>query len=122
MSDQTDGEYSVIVTETPPNGGPPMHVHTHEDELFYVLKGNYTFLYGNEVIYAKQGDFIRLPKGVPHRFINKDTITGVTMNTITPGGFENFFIEISKYSEAGTLSKPVIDSIAGKYGIEFLKK
>ncbi len=122
MSEQTNGEYSVILTETPPDGGPPMHVHTHEDELFYVLKGNYMFHYGEKTIEAKEGDFIRLPKGVPHRFVNKDSITGITMNTITPGGFENFFVEISELSKKDNLSKPKIDSIATKYGITFLKK
>ncbi len=44
------------------------------------------------------------------------------MNTITPGGFENFFNEISKESEANKLTKYKIDSIANKYGVSFVKK
>lgn len=122
LSEDTNGKYSVIITETPPNGGPPLHIHTHEDELFYVLKGNFDFFYGALKIAAKKGDFIQLPKGIPHRFINKDSITGITMNTITPGGFENFFDDIAEFSKTQTLSKPKIDSIANTYGIKFLKK
>ncbi|WP_394801785.1 cupin domain-containing protein [Tenacibaculum ovolyticum] len=71
---------------------------------------------------AKQGDFIKLLRGIPHRFVNTDTIVGITMNTITPGGFENFFNEISKESEANKLTKYKIDSIANKYGVSFVKK
>lgn len=122
LSEDTNGKYSVIITETPPNGGPPLHIHTHEDELFYVLKGNFVFFYGDLKIAAQKGDFIQLPKGIPHRFINKDSITGITMNTITPGGFENFFDDIAEFSKTQTLSKPKIDSIANTYGIKFLKK
>jgi len=121
LSEDTHGKYSVIITETPPNGGPPLHIHTHEDELFYVLKGNYEFFYGDKKMSAQMGDFIQLPKGIPHRFINKDTITGITMNTITPGGFEYFFDDIAEFSKVQRLSKPIIDSIANTYGIKFLK-
>lgn len=121
LSDQTNGEYSIIVTETPPNGGPPMHIHTNEDELFYILKGNYVFNCGDEKIEVRQGDFIRLPRGIPHNFVNTDSITGITMNTITPGGFENFFNDISKASKNNTLSKSEVDSIANTYGVKFIK-
>ena len=122
ISSQSNGEYSVIVTETPPEGGPPLHVHSNEDELFYVLKGTYIFTCGKKEINAKQGDFIRLPRGVPHKFVNTDTITGITMNTITPGGFEIFFSEMAKASKNGRPSKSIVDSIAKKYGVQFVKK
>ena len=122
LSNQTNGEYSVIISETPPNGGPPLHVHENEDELFYILKGNFVFNSGDTKIEAKQGDFVRLPRGIPHNFINTDTTVGITMNTITPGGFENFFREISKYSAINKLTKLEIDSIANTYGVSFIKK
>jgi len=122
LSDQTNGDYSVIITETPSQGGPPLHVHKNEDELFYILKGNYLFNCGEKKIQAKQGDIIRLLRGVPHSFINTDTIVGISMNTITPGGFEIFFKDISKNSKVNTLTKHKIDSIANNYGVTFVKK
>ncbi|SEB36726.1 Cupin domain-containing protein [Tenacibaculum sp. MAR_2009_124] len=122
LSSQSNGTYSVIITETPPEGGPPLHVHSNEDELFYVLKGKYTFTCGEKKMKAKQGDFIRLPRGIPHRFVNTDTITGITMNTITPGGFEKFFSEMAEASKNGRPSKSVINTIANKYGVKFVKK
>ncbi|MDG1805900.1 cupin domain-containing protein [Flavicella sp.] len=121
LSEATDGAYSVIVTDTPPMGGPPPHVHSHEDELFYVLKGHYKFFCGDKVMDAPQGSLVQLPKGIPHHFKNIDTITGITINTITPGGFENFFETIAQISKKGKPSRQQIDSIANTYGMKFVK-
>jgi len=33
------GGLTVIETTVPPGAGAPMHVHAHEDEIFYVLDG-----------------------------------------------------------------------------------
>lgn len=121
LSEDTNGEYSVIITETPPNGGPPKHIHTHEDELFYVLQGRYEFSFEDSLIIAKKGDMIHLPKGKSHSFKNIDTITGITMNTITPGGFEGFFEGISSLSKQNMLGRKQIDSLANVYEIRFLK-
>ncbi|WP_440882183.1 hypothetical protein [Tenacibaculum sp. C7A-26P2] len=60
-----------------------------------MLKGNYTFNFGSKKIDVKQGDFIKLPKGITYNFTNTDTLPDITISTITPGGFENFFNEIS---------------------------
>jgi quercetin dioxygenase-like cupin family protein len=35
----TDGNYAIMETVTPPQGGPPLHRHGREDESFYVLEG-----------------------------------------------------------------------------------
>lgn len=121
LSEETDGAYTVIMTETPPAGGPPKHVHKHEDELFYVLKGTYEFYCGDQTMTAKKGDMVRLPKGIPHHFKNIDSITGITMNTITPGGFEHFFDEIAAIAKQRKPTRQEIDSIANNYGMRFLK-
>lgn len=122
LSDETNGEYSVIVTETPPNGGPPKHIHSQEDELFYVLKGQFTFTCGEETIQAKEGDFVRLPRGVPHQFVNTDSTTGITMNTITPGGFDHFFMDVAELTQKGEMSRIKVDSLGKVYGVQFLKQ
>lgn len=121
MSEATDGDYTVIMSHTPPEGGPPLHVHKNEDELFYVLKGKYLFTCGDEKIQASEGSFVRLPRGVPHNFRNIGTEEGITMNTITPGGFEGFFDDIARLSKEKPLSREQVDSIANLYGLKFLR-
>ena len=35
--EQTGGQYTLVEAFVPPDGGPPPHTHTREDEAFYLL-------------------------------------------------------------------------------------
>lgn len=122
MSEETAGHYSVIMSHTPPAGGPPPHVHQHEDEAFYVVKGTYLFTCGEEKIEAKEGTLVHLPRGIPHTFQNIGDSTGVLLNTITPGGFEKFFEEIDQLPKNQPLDREKVASIASTYGLKFLPR
>jgi mannose-6-phosphate isomerase-like protein (cupin superfamily) len=43
------------------------HHHEHEDELFYVVKGNFTMEFRDKNVHANEGEFIIVPKAVDHR-------------------------------------------------------
>lgn len=120
MSEQTAGQYSVVISTTPPQGGPPLHVHSHEDEMFYVLEGEYEFRCGDEARRVSAGTLVHLPRGIPHGFRNVGTAPGVLMNTITPGGFEQFFEEIDQLPKDKPLDRGKVTEIAAKYGLRFL--
>ncbi|MFQ4138675.1 cupin domain-containing protein [Nodosilinea sp. PGN35] len=120
MSSQTDGAYSVVISTTPPAGGPPLHVHEHEDELFYILRGTYEFRFGDETITANSGDLVHLPAHIPHTFRNVGSAPGMAMNTMTPGGFEQFFVEIDRLPKDQPLDRSQVAAIASRYGLRFL--
>ena len=42
------------------------HKHDHEDELFFVVKGNLKIRLRDKVIELKEGEFAVIPKGVEH--------------------------------------------------------
>ena len=44
----TGGRYAVIEQVTPPGWGPPRHIHSREDEIFYILDGSYELHVGDE--------------------------------------------------------------------------
>lgn len=120
MSEATGGQYSVIVSTTPPGGGPPRHVHRNEDEMFYVLEGEFEFYSGGETTRAQQGALVILPRGIPHGFRNVGPTAGMLMNTMTPGGFEGFFEEIDRLPKDGPLDRQLVETIASRYGLSFL--
>jgi quercetin dioxygenase-like cupin family protein len=49
-------------------GGPPLHVHPNQDEVFYIIEGDYLFDVGGEKQTLTTGDTIFLPRNVPHTF------------------------------------------------------
>src|SRR3954466_11611267 len=59
------GATEVIIR---PGEEPPMHVHKHEDEWFYVIDGEVTFHVGGESHVGGSGSFVSFPRGIPHTF------------------------------------------------------
>jgi mannose-6-phosphate isomerase-like protein (cupin superfamily) len=60
----TGGAFSVIEEIAPLD--TPLHVHEHEDELFYVLEGEHVFQVGDEEFEVGPGGLAFGPRGVPH--------------------------------------------------------
>ncbi len=42
------------------------HTHEHEDEMFYVLKGQLTIKFRGRDVHLDEGEFLIIPKGVEH--------------------------------------------------------
>ena len=45
---ETGGRYTVLEQVTPAGWGPPRHIHSREDEIFYILEGTYEVHCGDE--------------------------------------------------------------------------
>lgn len=64
------------------------HVHDGEDDAFYILEGELTFVLADREERAGPGAFVLIPPGVEHGFRN-DTESRVRMlNVHAPGGFD----------------------------------
>jgi quercetin dioxygenase-like cupin family protein len=114
---QTGGAMGVWEDVVEPGDGPPLHVHTREDELFHVIDGRFRFWAGDESLLAEAGTTLVLPRGLPHRFENAGEFSGRLLVTVTPGGFENFFLDLER-EQVGTLA--AAEAIAARYGLIFL--
>jgi len=51
-------------------GGPPLHLHEHQDEIMYVASGEFLVQIGEEVMTVKTGDAAFIPGGTHHTFAN----------------------------------------------------
>ena len=74
LSDDESGGLGVSLVTQPPGIATPLHRHTHEDEAFFLLDGSMTYRAGDEIYRLTEGDFIWLPRGLPHAF----RVTGST--------------------------------------------
>jgi uncharacterized cupin superfamily protein len=51
-----------------PPGDSPYHIHDAEDEIFYVLEGELSFVSGDKAWKGGPGTFAFLPRGISHGF------------------------------------------------------
>src|SRR5690606_35652423 len=83
----------------------PLHVHSREDEVWYVLEGEIRFIIGDEERVGGQGTFAYIPKGVPHTFqVRSDTARWFGFGT--PAGLDQWFFETGEPARALTLPPP----------------
>ena len=59
-----------------------------EDDAFYVLEGELTFLLGDDEVRAPAGTFVLVPPGVPHTFANRTATPVRVLNIHAPAGFD----------------------------------
>jgi quercetin dioxygenase-like cupin family protein len=128
--EETGGAYFAMEALVPPGGGPPAHIHTREDETFYVLEGEIEFLLGEETILAGLGDFVNVPRRTVHRFLNVGAETAKLILTFTPAGIDRWFAEILDAAPNEIRPEDVPDNVeevaaryvatASAYGITFV--
>jgi mannose-6-phosphate isomerase-like protein (cupin superfamily) len=118
-SEETGGAYSIVENIVAPLDGPPPHVHHNEDEVFYVVEGEFEIRCGEKTFTAAKGSLAILPRNIPHAFRNIGVTDGKLLTTITPGGFEKFFAEVSR--EVPTMPPDIekLREIGRKYNLEF---
>ena len=126
--EDTGGKYCQWEAIVPPGGGPPPHVHSREEEGFYILEGEITFQIGGERLIATAGMFANMPVGVPHSFNNESDKPAKMILTVAPAGLEGMFFEVGIPVSEGTTSaappsREEIEKLlkfAPEYGIEIL--
>src|SRR5258707_1946555 len=94
LGDETNGKYALWEAIVPPGGGPPPHVHSREEEGFYILEGEITFHIGEQRIVASAGMFANMPVGTPHSFKNESNRPAKMLISVAPAGLEKMFFEV----------------------------
>ena len=64
------------------------HVHDDEDDAFYILDGEMTFVVEGEDVPAPPGTFVLVPPGVSHGFRNDGDVPVRMLNIHAPAGFD----------------------------------
>jgi mannose-6-phosphate isomerase-like protein (cupin superfamily) len=125
---ETNNAFFQFEAIVPEGSGPPPHVHSREDESFYIVSGRLEILLGDKIYQAKRGDFVYIPRGTIHRFKNVGRETAVQLVTFVPAGMERFFREVfPEVKDRNAAPPPVTEDLikrmneaAPKYGLEFV--
>jgi len=88
LSEHTPRVNVSVITMAPGREGPESHVHEDEDDVFYVLDGELTFLLDEGDVPAPAGTFVLVPPGVKHTFRNALGRPTRALNIHTPAGFD----------------------------------
>jgi quercetin dioxygenase-like cupin family protein len=113
----TGGAFALHSGTMAPGTGAPLHVHTHEDETFYVIAGEVEATVGDDRQTLEAGDCIFLPRGIPHRLQNISSEQAQIIMLIQPAGLEEFFERVEQLSKTGPPSPHTLPELAAGFGI-----
>lgn len=119
--EETGGWLSAGILDAPPENGPPLHVHSNEDEMFIVIEGTFAIFANGEWTECGPGATAFLPRDKPHTFKNVGSTPGKLCVIANPPGMESFFDQCEEpfYRENGP-DMEAITGIAENHGIRFL--
>jgi quercetin dioxygenase-like cupin family protein len=115
------GAAAVFRHTVPSLSGPPLHRHSYEDEWFYVLEGEITFVVDGERNVLHAGGSAFAPRGTAHTFKNFNDSPAEMLVMTTPGRFNLFFEELAALNAGrSTPDMEGTERLMNDYGIELL--
>ena len=119
--EESGGWLSAGIFEAPAGNGPPIHIHTNEDEMFIVIEGRFSFFTDGRWTEGGPGTSVFLPRNKPHCFKNIGDTPGKLCVLANPPGMEIFFDRCEEpfYRETGP-DMEAITAIADDHGIKFV--
>ena len=116
--EQVKGTYAILEQEIPAGKGPPLHVHRHETEIFYVISGEFEFCVVDDVLIGGPGTNAVCPRDIPHTIRNVTAGPACLHVTIVPGNFGNFFQEVDALPSD---DNDAVRALAAEYDVEILE-
>lgn len=119
VGSDTDNQIVEWVDNVEPGVGIPPHVHTREDEIFRVVKGQVEITIDGTATVLNAGDTAFAPKNIPHAWKVVGTEKAKMITTAFPAGIEHMFTELAALPE----DPPDFEKVAAiceKQGIRFL--
>jgi len=120
VSAEDSGGAMTVLEEVEPMSDTPLHVHSREDELFYVVEGEHIFQRANEEFRLGPGEAIFCPRRIPHSQRRVEPGVGRELVVLTPGGFEQFFRDLAEAERNGTLGPDAYAAASERAGITWL--
>ena len=108
------------VDDVEPGVGIPPHIHTKEDEIFRVIKGQVEITVDGKSTTLQAGDTAFAPKNVAHSWTVVGTEKAQMITSAFPAGIEKMFTELADLPP-GKPDFEVVAKICANHGVSFLK-
>ena len=118
-ADSTGGSFTLL-EELPPLLDTSSHVHSREDEMYYVVEGDHVFVCGDEEFQLGPGGLVFLPRGIPHAHRRLVPGAGRRLGLLTPAGLEGFFRILAQATRSGGSMDEAYARASREYGITWL--
>jgi mannose-6-phosphate isomerase-like protein (cupin superfamily) len=117
--EETDGLFSLLEADEPPDFGPPMHIHRNAGEAFYVLGGEYIIFLEEREYTCPAGSFIFIPAGLTHGF-RVGKVSSRKLNFYVPAAMVGYFDELSAAIKNDEADPQVLSEIALRHSTEMV--
>lgn len=94
--EETGGGFALSLVTQPAGTATPVHIHTQEDEAFYLLDGTMTYSADGQIHRLGAGSFIFLPRGLPHGFRVTGTGPVRFLAVTVPGALMSLYDEVGR--------------------------
>ena len=117
-----EGALPVIIEHhVGPGAASPLHVHHDVDDSFYLLRGQLAIRCGEDTFVANTGDYVCLPKGVPHALSNVGDQEAVLLQTHDADSFLTFIRRVGipgdqPQPDPASLDYAAMNNMAGQTG------
>ncbi len=115
--EETDGMFTLLEADEPPNFGPPMHIHHGIAEAFYVLGGEYIIFIRDNEFRCPAGSFIFIPAETPHGF-RVGNVASRKLNLYLPASMLGKFDDLSEAMKKGEADPERLSEITSRYSVE----
>jgi mannose-6-phosphate isomerase-like protein (cupin superfamily) len=92
-TEETGGNLFMIEHRNLHPGGPPVHLHYHQDEWFCVLEGRVELLVGEKRLTLAPGESVLAPRRVPHTFSSVLPSSHLLIAFAPAGKMEQYFLD-----------------------------
>lgn len=103
-SSEVESRFCTLEIETPPLGGPPMHVHEHHDKVFLVRAGRYEFCLDDARVVVEADDVLWVPCHVTHSYRVVSSAPGRLLDVSIPGGLDSSFAACAAQCKGANMS------------------
>jgi quercetin dioxygenase-like cupin family protein len=106
------GAFALVHHTARPGNATPYHLHRLEDEAFYVLDGEFTFICDGKKTVLGPGGYIFLPRNLPHGFRCSGSAPSTLLILAMPGtGFLGMMTETAEPATQRVLPEPAAPDV-----------